>query len=46
VIERDLISSEGMLLLAHDHVLDAALIEQIRAHEKSEGRRITLFIQV
>jgi response regulator RpfG family c-di-GMP phosphodiesterase len=46
MLSRDLLSREGMLLLARDHVLGPVLIRQIRAYEKSEDVRVTLFVRV
>jgi response regulator RpfG family c-di-GMP phosphodiesterase len=45
VLTRDLLSREGMLLLARDHVLDPVLIRQILAYERSEGLPVTLFVR-
>ncbi len=45
VLARDLISREGVLLLAADYVLDDNLIRQIREYEVAEGTRITLFVR-
>jgi response regulator RpfG family c-di-GMP phosphodiesterase len=46
MLTRDLLSREGMLLLARDHVLGAVLIRQIRAYETSEDVRLTLFVRI
>ncbi len=45
VLARDLISRDGVLLLATDYLLDASLIRQIRDYEASEGVRLTVYIR-
>ncbi len=44
-LARDLISPEGVLLLATDYMLDENLIRQIRDYERSEGGRLTLYVR-
>lgn len=44
VLASDLISPDGVLLLAADYVLDEGLIRQIRDFEASDGNRITLHV--
>lgn len=43
-LARDLVTREGVLLLARDYLLDASLIDQIRKFETAEGYRLTLHI--
>lgn len=45
VLTRDLVSREGMLLLARDYVLDDSLIAQIRNFEEVEGRTVELHVR-
>lgn len=45
VLTRDLVSRDGVLLLAADYLLDARLIRQIQEHEASEGVRLTVYIR-
>ena len=44
-LARDLISPEGVLLLATDYMLDEKLIRQIRDYERSEGGRLILYVR-
>jgi hypothetical protein len=43
-LARDLVTSEGIMLLSHDFVLTEVIIEQIRNFERSSGRAMTLHI--
>ncbi|MBS4099538.1 MAG: response regulator [Sulfuricella sp.] len=45
VLTRDLVSRDGMLLLARDYVLDDSLIGQIRNFEESDGHPVTLYVR-
>ncbi len=45
VLARDLISRDGVLLLATDYVLDESLVRQIQDYERSEGGRLTLHVR-
>lgn len=45
VLARDLISRDGVLLLATDYMLEENLIRQIQDYERSEGGRLTLYIR-
>lgn len=45
VLARDLTTREGVLLLARDFVLEAALIAQIRGFERAEGCNLHIVIQ-
>lgn len=45
VLTRDFLSSEGLLLLARDYILDKQLIEQIRHFEESEGRVLKIHVR-
>jgi response regulator RpfG family c-di-GMP phosphodiesterase len=45
VLTRDLVSREGMLLLAREYVLDESLITQIRHFEESEGHAVTIHVR-
>jgi response regulator RpfG family c-di-GMP phosphodiesterase len=44
VLARDLVTRDGVLLLAHDFLLDENLIRQIREFERTEGYRLTLHV--
>lgn len=44
-LARDLISPEGVLLLAADYMLDDNLIRQIQGYEHSEGTPLTLYVR-
>ena len=45
ILARDLMHKDGYLLLAKEHVLDAAIIEQLLRLEKAEGMTLTLYIR-
>lgn len=45
VLARDLISRDGVLLLATDYVLEENLIRQIQDYERSEGSRLVLHVR-
>ncbi|NTV11033.1 MAG: HD domain-containing protein, partial [Zoogloea sp.] len=45
VLARDLLSREGVLLLAADFVLDAGVIRQIRDFEVTEGLKLTVLVR-
>jgi hypothetical protein len=45
VLARDLVTRDGVMLLAADFVLDENLIRQLRDLEASEGVRLTIAIQ-
>ena len=45
VLTRDLISGEGVMLLAADYVLDDTLIRQIQSYAHVDGRRLTLHVR-
>ncbi|MES2740278.1 MAG: HD domain-containing phosphohydrolase [Pseudomonadota bacterium] len=42
VLARDLVSRDGLMLLACDHVLDARLIQQVQEFEAKSGGRLTI----
>ena len=44
-LARDLLTRDGVLLLATDHLLDANLIRQIRDYAAAEGGAMTVFIR-
>lgn len=44
-LSRDIVSPDGLLLLARDYVLDERLIRQIRNFEESEGRTIEIYVR-
>jgi len=44
-LARDLVSRDGVLLLAADYLLDANLIRQIRDFEASDGVRLIVYIR-
>jgi len=43
-LARDLVTRDGVLLLAHGFLIDDSLIRQIRGFERSEGHRLTLHV--
>ena len=45
VLARDLVSREGLLLLAADFVLDARVIHQIREYARRENTAVTLYVR-
>ena len=45
VLARDLVTRDGVMLLAADFVLDENLIRQLRELEASEGVRLKIAIQ-
>lgn len=45
VISRDLVSREGVLLLAADYVLDSNLVRQIQDFARKEGGALTLHVR-
>lgn len=45
VLSRDLVSREGVLLLAADYALDAKLVRQIRSYAEAEGILLKLHIR-
>ncbi|XLZ72234.1 HD domain-containing phosphohydrolase [Massilia sp. SR12] len=45
VLSRDIVSREGLMLLAADHVLDARMIQQLQDFEKKSGSRLPIFVQ-
>ncbi len=44
VLARDLVTRDGILLLAHGFLIDDNLIRQIQGFERSEGYRLTLHV--
>ena len=44
VLARDLVTRDGVLLLARDFIVDNNLIRQIQGFERSEGYRLTLHV--
>lgn len=46
VLARDLITRDGMLLLARDYVLDEPLVDQLKSYERTEGHTMTVHIKV
>lgn len=45
VLARDLVSREGLMLLAADHVLDARIVAQVQDFENKSGMRLHIFVQ-
>ncbi len=45
VLTRDLVSRDGLLLLAKDYLLDNALIEQLRNYERLEGQPVPVHVR-
>ncbi|WP_374580939.1 HD domain-containing phosphohydrolase [Pseudoduganella sp.] len=44
-LSRDVVSRDGLMLLAADHVLDARMIRQLQDFEKKSGSRLPIFVQ-
>lgn len=44
VLARDLVSREGVLMLATDYVLDAILVKQIQDYARREGNLLNLYV--
>lgn len=44
VLARDLVTRDGILLLAHGFLIDESLVRQIQGFERSEGYRLTLHV--
>ena len=44
VLARDLVTRDGVLLLARDYILDDLLIRQIRDYEQSEGATLKVHL--
>ncbi len=44
VLARDLVTRDGVLLLAHGYIIDDHLIRQIQGFERGEGYRMTLHV--
>jgi hypothetical protein len=45
VLARDLVTRDGVMLLAADFVLDESLIRQLRELEATEGHRLSIAIR-
>lgn len=45
VLSRDVISRDGLLLLAKGHVLDESVIEQLCSFEKAEGKTLVVHVR-
>lgn len=46
VLTRDLVSRDGLLLLAEDYLLDDKLIERLQHHEITDGIPMTVYVKV
>lgn len=46
VLVRDLVTKDGLLLLARDFLLDDMLIEQLCTFERTEGHPLTIYVKV
>lgn len=46
VLARDLVSPDGVMLLAREYILDESLIEQIRAFERADGRIFAVHVRM
>ena len=44
VLSRDLMTKDGILLLSKDYLLDEPRIEQIRNYEKTDIRKIRIYV--
>ncbi|NVM79235.1 response regulator RpfG family c-di-GMP phosphodiesterase [Duganella sp. SG902] len=45
VLARDLVSRDGLMLLAVDHVLDARMIQQVQDFETKSGGRLSIWVR-
>jgi len=45
VLARDLVSRDGLMLLAADHTLDARMIQQVQDFEKKSGARLPIWVR-
>jgi hypothetical protein len=45
VLARDLVSRDGLMLLAADHVLDARMIQQVQDFEAKSGGRLAIWMR-
>ncbi len=45
VLAKDLVSKDGLLLLARDYMLDETLIGQIRGYEETIGQQIGIYVR-
>ncbi|MTV40891.1 HD domain-containing phosphohydrolase [Duganella radicis] len=45
VLARDLVSRDGLMLLAVDHVLDARMIQQVQDFETKSGGRLPIWVR-
>lgn len=45
VLSRDVVTRDGLLLLAKDHVLDESVIEQLHSFEKAEGKTLVVHVR-
>jgi choline kinase len=45
VLSRDVVSRDGLMLLASDHVLDPRMIQQLQDFEKKSGHRLPIWVQ-
>jgi response regulator RpfG family c-di-GMP phosphodiesterase len=45
VLTRDIITHDGVLLLARDYMLEPRLIEQIQKYERTDQRPLSIFVQ-
>ena len=45
VLSRDVVSRDGLMLLASDHVLNERMIQQLQDFEKKSGHRLPIWVQ-
>jgi response regulator RpfG family c-di-GMP phosphodiesterase len=46
VLNRDLVTRDGLLLLSRDYVLDEALLDQLKHFERTDGRPLAVHVKV
>ena len=46
VLTRDLMTRDGLLLLARDYILDDTLIDQLKNYERTDGRPMVVHVKV
>lgn len=46
ILSRDLITKDGLLLLARDFILDDSLLEKLKSYEKADNRPLVVYVKV
>jgi response regulator RpfG family c-di-GMP phosphodiesterase len=45
ILSRDLITKDGLLLLARDFILDDSLLEKLKSYEKADSRPLVVYVK-